>query len=100
VNLGPGKLGLLWSFDYIDHRYAPVDNNVATYVRSSIGHNARVNYDFDFDGKSVELSAYCNNVFNAVRENFSYDLIASTGSQLVSYAPPRWFGASIRVSFK
>jgi iron complex outermembrane receptor protein len=97
IRIGSGELTGQWSFDYIDSRYYGVDNNPATYVRSSIGHNLRLTYGLTDQG--LEFSAYCNNIFNAAREEGSYDFVAALGEVIRMYAPPRWFGVSVRKSF-
>jgi iron complex outermembrane receptor protein len=96
-DVGSGRLGLQWSFDYVGDRYASVENNYATLVPSSFVHNARVSYELPDNG--LEFAAWVNNISDTDRVNFSFDLIASTGSLLQSYAKPRMYGLSIRKSF-
>lgn len=95
--IGDNTLNLTWSFDYISDRYASIDNNAATKVQGSFVHNARISYKLAEAG--VELAAFVNNISDIDRENFSYDLIASTGSVIKSYAKPRWWGLSVRKTF-
>ena len=94
---GPGELGLQWSFDYVGDRYASIDNNFATFVKGSFVNNARITYNLPTQG--LELAAFVDNISDVDRENFSFDLIASTGSLLQSYAKPRWWGVSLRKNF-
>ena len=96
-NVGSGELALQWSFDYVGDRYASVDNNYATFIPNSFVHNARVTYALP--DKGWEFSAFCDNIADTERMNFTFDLIASTGSLLQSYAKPRRFGISARKSF-
>jgi iron complex outermembrane receptor protein len=93
--LGPGAASVQWNSDYVGGRYHSVDNTPVVYVRSSIGHNARVSYSFDH----LELSAYVNNLTNAVRETVAYDLTSTGGFASGGYMPPRWWGASVRYEF-
>jgi iron complex outermembrane recepter protein len=96
-DVGTGKLGLQWSYDYVGDRYASIDNNYATFVKGSFVHNARVSYELPTQG--LEFAAYVDNVSDVDRMNFSFDLIASTGSLLQSYAKPRIWGVSVRKRF-
>jgi len=95
-NLGAGEIGLQWSFDYVGDRYASIDNTFGTFVEGSFVHNARISYTLPAQG--IEVAAFVNNISEEERMNFSYDLIASTGSLLQSYARPRWWGITIRKS--
>jgi iron complex outermembrane recepter protein len=97
LDLGSGRLGLQWSFDYLADRYASIENTFGTFVPGSFLHNARVSYELPESG--VEVAAWVNNIADAERMNFSFDLIASTGSLLQSYAKPRMYGLSIRKNF-
>ena len=95
--VGPGKLGLQWDFNYIGDRYSSVDNTPATFIKGSFVNDARMTYDLDAQGLQFAVSV--DNLSNVARENFNFDLIASTGSQIQSYAKPRWWHASIRKKF-
>jgi len=92
--LGSGQLTSSWSFDYVDKRYASVDNNAATFLPASFVHNARIAYSLPDSG--LEIAAFVNNISNVDRENFVYDYLAYTGSVIKSYAKPRWWGVSLR----
>ena len=96
-NVGVGKLGVQWSYDYVGDRYASIDNNYATFVKGSFIHNARVSYELPAQG--LEFAAFVNNLSDTDRMNFSFDLISSTGSLLQSYAKPRMWGVSVRKQF-
>jgi iron complex outermembrane receptor protein len=95
--IGPGDLSLQWSFDYLSSRYASIDNSYATRVDGSFVHNARMSYDLPDQG--LQLAVFVNNISDVDRLNYSFDLIASTGSLLRTYAKPRWWGASVRKTF-
>jgi iron complex outermembrane recepter protein len=97
VALGSGELSFVWSFDYIDDRYASVDNNPATAVKGSTMHNLRVAWTLPDSG--LELAAFLNNVTDTERQLFTYDLVAAGGFTISPYDKPRWWGASIRKSF-
>jgi iron complex outermembrane receptor protein len=97
VVVGPGTLTGLWSFNYVGDRYASVDNNPATFVRGSFVHDARISYELANQG--LEFAASVDNISNTSRENFTYDLISSTGTLIRSYAPPRWWHLSVRKKF-
>jgi outer membrane receptor protein involved in Fe transport len=97
IQVGPGKLALQWDGNYLGDRYASVDNTVATFVKHSFVNNARVSYDLEQQGLQFAVSV--DNLSNVARETFSYDLIASTGSVIESYAKPRWWHATIRKKF-
>lgn len=97
LQLGPGGLSLIWSFDYLSDRYASVDNNPATYARGSVIHNLRAAYEFDESG--IEIAAFVNNVADADRQLFVYDFVASGGFTINSYDKPRWYGLSVRKKF-
>ena len=92
-----GTLGFTWDGNYLGSRYTSTDNNAGTLIRSSFVHNARVSLDIEKQG--LELALFVKNISNMDRMTFSYDLAASYGSFLQGYAPPRWFGGSIRKSF-
>jgi iron complex outermembrane receptor protein len=92
-----GTLALNWNGNYIDARYASVDNNNATYIPGSFVHNARLS--LDMEDKGLELAFFVDNISNASREQFQYDLTTTTGGWIRAYAPPRWIGGSIRKSF-
>lgn len=96
-NLGDGRLGLNWMFDYQSRRYASVENNAATRVAGSIVNNARVTYELP--DKGVELAAFVNNVFDVDRQLFVYDFIAAGGFTINIYDKPRWWGVSARKRF-
>ncbi len=96
-DIGANSLNINWSFDYIDDRFASIDNNAATAVKGSFVHNARISFKLKSAG--VELAAFVNNISDVDRENFSYDLLSSTGSAIKSYAKPRWWGFSARKTF-
>ncbi len=95
--VGANSLNINWSFDFIDDRFASIDNNAATAVEGSFVHNVRISFDLESGG--VELAAFVNNISDVDRENFSYDLLSSTGSAIKSYAKPRWWGFSVRKTF-
>lgn len=95
--IGANNLNINWSFDFIDDRFASIDNNAATAVEGSFVHNIRISYNLESAG--VELAAFVNNISDVDRENFSYDLLSSTGSAIKSYAKPRWWGFSVRKTF-
>jgi outer membrane receptor protein involved in Fe transport len=97
IAVGPGKLGLQWDFNYVGDRYSSVDNTPATFIKGSFVNDARMTYDLDAQGLQFAVSV--DNLSNVARENFNFDLIASTGSQIQSYAKPRWWHASIRKKF-
>jgi iron complex outermembrane recepter protein len=92
-----GTLAINWNGNYIDHRYASIDNNNATYVPGSFVHNARAS--LNLPDKGLEIAFFVDNISNVAREQFQFDLTSSTGSWLRSYAPPRVFGGSIRKTF-
>jgi len=95
--VGPGSLDLIWSFDYLSHRYGSVDNNPATYIEGSIEHNLRLAYDLEKSG--LEFAVFVNNVADKQRQLFVYDLVKSGGYTLNAYDKPRWFGVSVRKKF-
>lgn len=97
VALGKGSLKLQWSFDYLGERYASIDNTPASFLQDSFQHDARIAYEFEESG--LEIAAFVKNISDEEREVFTYDLITTAGLRAVSYAPPRWWGASIRVKF-
>ena len=95
--LGIGTLSVNWNGNYVDDRYASIDNTFGTLVPGSFIHNARIG--LDMKDKGLELAVFVNNISNKARMNFTYDLIASTGSFLQSFDKPRWIGGSIRKTF-
>jgi len=95
--LGLGTLSVNWNGNYIDDRYASIDNTAGTLVPGSFVHNARIGLDMKDSG--LEVAVFVNNISNKARMNFTYDLIASTGSFLQSFDKPRWIGGSIRKTF-
>jgi iron complex outermembrane receptor protein len=97
VTVGPGKLAVQWDGNYLGDRYASVDNTPATLVRESFVSNARVTYDLERQG--LQFAVAVDNLANRARQTFAYDLIADTGSQVDSYAKPRWWHATIRKKF-
>lgn len=97
TTLGPGRLTVQWSFDYVDDRYFSVDNNSAAFVKGSIGHNFRISYSLPENG--IEVAAHVDNAFNAVRQEGVFDFVAALGETIKTYAPPRWWGVSIRKKF-
>lgn len=97
-DVGPGKLALQWSFDYIDDRFSSVDNNRATFIKGSFVHNARISYSLPDGGP--EFALFVDNISNKARQNYVFDEISIEGSVVKSFAPPRWFGGSIRYSFE
>jgi iron complex outermembrane recepter protein len=92
-----GTLAFNWNGNYIDARYASIDNNNATYVPGSFVNNARLS--LDMKDKGLEFAFFVDNISNVAREQFQYDLTTTTGSWIRAYAPPRWIGGSIRKSF-
>lgn len=96
-DVGPNRLNINWSFDYLGDRFSSVENNLATKVKASFIHNARITYTLG--DRVTELAAFVNNISDVDRENFSIDFITTTGSVLKSYAKPRWWGVSVRQEF-
>jgi len=92
-----GTLSMNWNGNFIDDRFASIDNNDATFVPASFVHNARVS--LDVEGKGLEFAFFVNNISNTARQQFKFDLTATTGNWFNTYGPPRWVGASIRKSF-
>ncbi|MBE5075113.1 TonB-dependent receptor [Erythrobacteraceae bacterium E2-1 Yellow Sea] len=95
--IGMNDLTIQWSGNYVDDRYASLDNNAATYLKGSFIHNARISYNID--AADLEIAVFVNNISDTARQTFAYDLISSQGNRIVSYDRPRWFGGSIRKSF-
>ena len=97
-NLGDAvSMTLQWDASYVSRRYASIDNNAATLIRGSFVHNARVT--FDLHDADIELAAFVSNISDVDRENFIYDLTATGGYLVRSYAKPRTWGVSARKSF-
>lgn len=96
-DIGDNSLMVGWSFDYVDERYASVDNNAATYLPSSFVHNARISYTLEDAG--VTLAAFVDNISDVDRQTFAYDYVSFSGSVIKSYAKPRWWGVSVRKEF-
>ncbi len=96
-DVGPGSASIQWSFDYIGDRFTSIENNLATFVEASFVHNARVAYRFEDQG--LELAAFVDNISDVDRGNYAFDLIASGGFVIRSFAKPRWWGVSIRKEF-
>lgn len=90
-------LSFQWSFDYIDDRFASIDNNPATALEGGVIHNARA--DYDMPGIGVNFAVWVDNVTDEDRESFVFDVVASTGSLLKSYKPPRMYGLTVRKDF-
>jgi iron complex outermembrane recepter protein len=95
--LSIGTIAINWNANYIDARYASVDNNNATYIPGSFEHNARITLDMKDNG--LELAFFVDNINNVAREQFQYDFTTTTGDWIRIYAPPRWIGGSVRKSF-
>lgn len=95
--IGSEELVIGWSFDFVDDRYSSIDNSPVTFVPGSFVHNARITYRIP--DKSIEVSAFVNNISDVERMNFVFDYILTTGSKLESYAKPRWWGLSVRKEF-
>lgn len=95
--VGSGQMAVQWSFDFVDDRYASIENTPATFLKGSFVHNVRVSYTLEDEG--LEFAAFVNNVSDVDRENFVFDLIATGGYLLKSYSKPRWWGVSIRKNF-
>ncbi len=97
LQLGPDLLTINWSGDYVGDRYSSTDNNAATFVKGSFLHSARVTYHLQ--SQDLDISAFINNISNAARQVFAFDLVSGNGNVLQSYAKPRWIGGSIRKTF-
>jgi iron complex outermembrane receptor protein len=95
--VGDGELSLQMSGDYVDDRYASVDNNRGTFVEGSFMYGARVAYYYD--PQDIEIAVYVDNLGDTERQNFVFDLISTNGNLIQSYAKPRWWGISIKKSF-
>jgi iron complex outermembrane receptor protein len=92
---GPGEAALRWSVDYLSGRFHSVDNTQAVFIHASAGNNVRAAYTVS----SVELSAYCNNVFDRDRQTGAYDLTSTGGYSIHTYMPPRWWGVALHYAF-
>jgi iron complex outermembrane receptor protein len=92
-----GTLSLNWNGNFIDQRYASIDNNPATFVPSSFIHNARVSVDVD--GIGTQFSVFVDNISNTARQVFGYDTTSLFGNWARTYAMPRVVGVSVRKSF-
>jgi len=95
--IGPGQATLQWSFDYIDDRFTSVDNNLATFIKGTFVHNARISYRLEDEG--IEISAFVDNISDIDRDVFAFDLISSGGFIIRSLAKPRTWGLTIRKEF-
>ena len=93
--MGPGEAALLWSGDFVTGRYHSVDNTPSVYVHGSSGQNVRATYSQG----GWDFSAFCNNVFDNIRQTGAFDLTASYGFTIQTFMPPRWWGLSIRKTF-
>ena len=92
-----GTLAVSWNGNYIDDRYASIENTAATFIPGSFMHNARLT--LSLPKPDLELAFFVDNISNVARLQHASDLTLTTGSWLRSYAPPRMYGASIRKSF-
>ena len=92
-----GTLAFNWNGNFIDARYASVDNYSATHVPASFVHNARVTLDMKDQG--LEFAIFVDNISNKARMNAVFDTTTLQGNWLREYAMPRVFGASIRKTF-
>ena len=92
-----GTLAVTWDGNFLDDRFTSTDNQIATLIRGSFVHNARVSLNMKKQG--VELAFFVRNISNTGRMIFSYDTNAFWGNFLQGYAPPRWIGGSIRKTF-
>lgn len=97
IALDSGQLTLQWSFDYVDDRFASIDNNFATLIPGAFVHNARASFYMNDTG--IELAAFVDNISDEDRQNYAFDLIASGGNIVQSWAKPRWYGVSVRKEF-
>src|SRR6202008_4217482 len=86
LQLGPDLLTINWSGDYVGDRYSSTDNNAATFVKGSFLHSARVTYHLQ--SQDLDISAFINNISNAARQVFAFDLVSGNGNVLQSYAKP------------
>lgn len=92
-----GTLALNWNGNFIDKRFASIDNNAATFVPGSFVHNARVSLDVDSIG--TQFSVFVDNISNKARQVFAYDTTSLFGTWARTYATPRVVGVSVRKSF-
>lgn len=96
-SVGADKIGIQWSFDFVDDRYAAIDNNLATLVEGSFVHNARITYQLS--DPDIEFAAFVDNISDVDRANYAFDLTVTGGNSVYSYAKPRWWGVSARINF-
>lgn len=92
-----GEITLQISGDYVDDRYASVDNNRATLVKGSFMYGARATYYYD--PQDMEVAVFVENLGDVNRQNFVFDLITTNGNMIQSYAKPRWWGVSVLKRF-
>lgn len=90
-----GAGSVQWSGDFLTGSYHSIDNAPADYIHGSSGQNVRLGYTqghWDF-------SAFCNNVFNNIRQTGAYDLTGSYGYAIQTFMPPRWWGVNVRYKY-
>ena len=96
-SLDNGEVTLQVSGDYVDDRYASIDNNRATLVKGSFMYGARAAYYYD--PQDLEVAVFVENLGDVDRQNFVFDLISTNGNLIQSYAKPRWWGVSVLKRF-
>ena len=92
-----GTLAVSWDGNYIDDRFASLDNNPGSLIKGSFIHNARVSLNMPKSG--VEIAFFVQNINNTGRQLLATDLTTSFGSWLQRFGPPRWFGGTFRKTF-
>jgi iron complex outermembrane recepter protein len=90
-----GTASAQWSGDFYSGSYHSVDNTATSYIHGSSGQNVRVAYEQGH----WEYSAFCNNVFNNIRQTGAYDFTGSYGYSVATFMPPRWWGISVRFKY-
>ncbi len=95
VGLWGGDLALQSDWKYDGSQYFSVFNAPVDYEHSHLIGNARISYAPAFN-KNLELAFFVKNVTDKAYRVYNLDLANSFGFDQSVYAPPRWFGVSLK----
>ena len=93
-----GAMAMIASFYYQDKTYYDIQNFDISLADDYIVGNLRLKWTSASD--SLTVSAFVNNIADKEYVTYTFDFVGTAGFNQLHYGKPRWFGGSVRYSWK
>ena len=93
-----GAMAMIASFYYQDKTYYDIQNFDISLADDYIVGNLRLKWTSASD--SLTVSAFVNNIADKEHVTYTFDFVGTAGFNQLHYGKPRWFGGSVRYSWK